>query len=637
MARSTSVASGLHIMLALADGPRHGYAIKQAVEERTEGAIRLGPGTLYEALQRLEDGQTDRRNAGRGRRAGATDRKRSVVTTSSPSGVGVAAARPARVRPAHRRRARESASAQGTRMIRLLAPLLWLAPAIVSASATQPRLPRSCATNVSRRNTAAPPARFASSRRWPPTLPRPLFVFAAVNCARFFRARTRCTTCRVCPQPRKRTEMDTLVQDLRYAIRQFVHRPGFTAIAVLSLALAIGGNSLIYGMLDGFVFHPFPYPEPDRLVAVGVTFPKMSADTTYVETLSPAEYLDIRTNRTFAHVGSFDLGNRNISGGDVPERVFTALLLDDLFPVVGMTPALGRGFTQEELGPNGPPAAIISHRLWQSRFGGDPSILNRAIRISGRTTSVVGVMPPGLVLIGTDLWIPWGADPLTVPRNVRQFNVLARLAPGATLAQANAELETIARRTEQSEKAKYRGVRELATHGDALGCSAHAGRPARGVRASRCGRIGTAHCLRQPHQPFPRALVIASARARRAPGARRGALAVDATAAHRKLAARIGRRRSRSRGRVGGSQGCGQPYSWSVPDAGPRGGAERPGARVEHRARSGVRSAGRCAAGDAGHADRSARLAQGRRAYAAARVAAASSGTRSSSPSSRCR
>jgi putative ABC transport system permease protein len=257
------------------------------------------------------------------------------------------------------------------------------------------------------------------------------------------------------PQSPERTEMDTVVQDLRYALRQFVRRPGFTAIAVLSLALAIGGNSLIYGMLDGFVFHPFRYPEPDRLVAVGVTFPKISADTTYVETLSPAEYLDIRTNRTFAHAGSFDLGNRNISGGDVPERVFTALVLDDLFPVVGMAPALGRGFTREELGPNGPPAAIISHRLWHSRFGGDPAILTRAIRISGRATSVVGVMPPGLVLIGTDLWIPWGGDPLTVPRNVRQFNVLARLAPGATLAQANAELDTIARRVELSERAKY--------------------------------------------------------------------------------------------------------------------------------------------------------------------------------------
>jgi putative ABC transport system permease protein len=249
--------------------------------------------------------------------------------------------------------------------------------------------------------------------------------------------------------------MDTLLQDLRYALRQYLHRPGFTAIAVLSLGLAIGGNSLIYGMLDGFVFHPFPYPEPDRLVSVGVTFPKLSSETTYVEALSPAEYLDIRTTKSLAHVGSFDLGNRNISGGDVPERVFTALLLDDLFPVIGMKPALGRGFTREELGPNGPPVAIISHRLWQSRFGSDPAILTRAIRVNGRAASVVGVMPPGLVIIGTDLWLPWGGDPQKVPRNVRQFNVLGRLAPGSSLAQANAELEAIARRVEQSEKTRF--------------------------------------------------------------------------------------------------------------------------------------------------------------------------------------
>ncbi len=249
--------------------------------------------------------------------------------------------------------------------------------------------------------------------------------------------------------------MDTLFQDLRYALGQFARRPGFSAVAVLSLGLAIGGNSLIYGLLDGFVFRPFPYPQPDRLVAVGVAFPKLSAETTYVEALSPAEYLDIRANKSFAHVGSFDLGNRNISGGDVPERVFTALLLDDLFPVIGLAPALGRGFTAEELGPNGPPAAIISHRLWQSRFGGDPAILTRAIRISGRAASIVAVMPPELVLIGTDLWIPWGGDPLTVPRNVRQFNVLARLAPDASLEQANAELATIAGRVEQAEKGRF--------------------------------------------------------------------------------------------------------------------------------------------------------------------------------------
>ena len=227
--------------------------------------------------------------------------------------------------------------------------------------------------------------------------------------------------------------MDTLLQDTRHAFRQFVRRPGFTAVAVVSLALAIGGNSLIYGMLDGFVFNPFSYPDPDRLVSIGATFPRASTDTSYVEALSLAEYADIKTSAGIARIATFDLGNRNLSGGDVPERVFTGLLLDDLFPVLGMKPALGRGFTREELAPNGPRVAIISHRLWQSRFGGDPNILNRGIRIGGEAASVVGIMPPGLLLIGTDMWIPWGGDPSRMPRNIRQFTILARLAPGRTV------------------------------------------------------------------------------------------------------------------------------------------------------------------------------------------------------------
>jgi putative ABC transport system permease protein len=268
------------------------------------------------------------------------------------------------------------------------------------------------------------------------------------------------------PSQPERTEMETILQDVRYSLRQFARRPAFAVVAVLSLALAIGGNTLIFGLVDGFVLHPFPYPDPDRLVSVGVSFPKLSPETGYVEVLSPAEYADIRTSRTFAHTGAFDLGNRNISGGDVPERVFTALLLDDLFPVIGMKPALGRGFTAEELAPNGPTVAIISYRLWQSRFGGDPAVLSRPIRIGGQTASVVGVMPPGLVLIGTDMWIPWGGDTAAMPRNIRQFSVLARLAPGATLTQANAELATLAGRVDERERAafkEYEGWRLVAT------------------------------------------------------------------------------------------------------------------------------------------------------------------------------
>jgi putative ABC transport system permease protein len=253
------------------------------------------------------------------------------------------------------------------------------------------------------------------------------------------------------PRDSRRTFMDALVQDVRYACRTLLRRPGFTAVAVLSMALGIGGNTLIYGIVDGLVLHPFSYPDPDRLVAVGVTFPKLSSETTYIEALSPAEYADIRPARSFSTIAAFDLGNRNVSGGDVPERVFTALLLDDLFPVLGMKPALGRGFTADELAPAAgggarERVAILSHRLWQSRFGGDPAIVGRAIRIGGVATTVVGVMPPGLVLVGTDLWIPWGGDPSRVPRNARQFNILARLAPGVSEREANAELALIAAR-----------------------------------------------------------------------------------------------------------------------------------------------------------------------------------------------
>lgn len=268
------------------------------------------------------------------------------------------------------------------------------------------------------------------------------------------------------PRRSRRSHMEMLLQDVRYAFRQFTTRPGFSAVAVLSLALGIGGTSLVVGLLDGYVFNPFPYPDSNRLVAIGVTFPKVSAETTYIEALSTPEYLDIERSRSFSSIATFDLGNRNISGGDVPERVFTALVLDDLFPVMGMQPHLGRGFTPEELAPKGPNVAVVSHRLWQSRLGSDPGIIGRSIRIGGEATTVVGVMPKELVLIGTDLWIPWGADPASQPRNARQFNVLARLAPGVSLDAANAELSLIAAQVQAAEGAafkEYEGWRLTAT------------------------------------------------------------------------------------------------------------------------------------------------------------------------------
>jgi putative ABC transport system permease protein len=253
-----------------------------------------------------------------------------------------------------------------------------------------------------------------------------------------------------------RNKVDTMLHDLRHALRLIVRQPAFSAAAVLSLALGIGGSSLIYGLVDGLVLHPFPYPDPDRLVSVGVAFPRQSSELRFIETLSPAEYFDFKKMRSFGLTTAFDLGNRNVSGGDEPERLFTALLLDDPFEVIGMRPVLGRGFSAPELGPNGPPVAIISHRIWQSRFAADSQIIGRAIRIGGQAATVVGVMPPGLLLLGTDLWIPWGGDPAMMPRNVRQFTVLARLRPESDLREANAELAAVAGRVDQEFRGQFR-------------------------------------------------------------------------------------------------------------------------------------------------------------------------------------
>ena len=249
--------------------------------------------------------------------------------------------------------------------------------------------------------------------------------------------------------------MDTVRQDVRYALRQLARRPGFAAVAILSLALGIGGNTAVFGIVDSFVLHPFAFPDASRLLIVGRAFPKLSTGTDFIEVLSPAEYEDIRQARSFARTAAFDLGNRNISGGDVPDRVFTAFLIDDPFPVVGLPPVLGRGFTADELRPNGPPAAIISHRLWVSRFHADPALVGKTIRVNGNAATLVGVMPPALLLVGTDLWIPWGATAARVPRNMRNFSVIARLAPGASVASADAELAAIASRVAGDHAAQF--------------------------------------------------------------------------------------------------------------------------------------------------------------------------------------
>jgi putative ABC transport system permease protein len=238
-----------------------------------------------------------------------------------------------------------------------------------------------------------------------------------------------------------------MIQDLRYAVRSLWRTPGFTVAAVLTLALGIGGNVLVFGLADGLVLHPFAYPDPDRFVAIGAAFPRIANEERFIEVLSGPEYQEIRRIASLEKAVAFDLGNRNVSGGDRPERVFTALIGGDVFDAVGLRPAAGRAFLQDEI-RTGASVAIVSHRLWQSRFGGDPSLVGRTIRINGIESVVVGIMPRELLLFGSDLWIPLDVSE-DWPRTERNLSIMGRVKPGATIVQANAELEVLARRIQR--------------------------------------------------------------------------------------------------------------------------------------------------------------------------------------------
>jgi predicted permease len=232
----------------------------------------------------------------------------------------------------------------------------------------------------------------------------------------------------------------TLVHQAWASLRS---RPGLTATVVLSLALGLGANAVLFAVVDGAILRPFPFPDPDRLVGVGAGYPKINRPLGFFETLSGPEYLDISTVSSLTHVAAFDLGNEPVLMGETPERVFTAFVWSDPLVTVGLPASIGRSFSEEEL-RTAAPVAVVSRRFWQTQLGGDPQAVGRPIQVAGRPHTVIGVMPERTRLWDTDLWLPMAESASAIARNRRQFNVLARLAPGVTLDQANAELARLA-------------------------------------------------------------------------------------------------------------------------------------------------------------------------------------------------
>ena len=236
--------------------------------------------------------------------------------------------------------------------------------------------------------------------------------------------------------------MRQLLQDARYAIRTLRRVPGFSAIAIVTLALGIGANTAIFSVINGVVLKPLPYPHPDELVFITSQFPGLGFDQFWV---SPPEYLEFRErNRSFQDVGSYVTSAVNIGAGGSPQRVTSAGVSASLIPVLGVKPRLGRTFTQEETLPNASPTAVLSSEVWQSAFGADPNIVDKQVEIDGVKRTIIGVMPAGFDIHdqGVKIWLPLPLDPAerTRSRGSHYLYLVGRLKNGVSLMNARTEL-----------------------------------------------------------------------------------------------------------------------------------------------------------------------------------------------------
>ena len=183
-----------------------------------------------------------------------------------------------------------------------------------------------------------------------------------------------------------------MLNDLRYAFRQLLKNPGFTSVAVLTLALGIGANTTIFSSLDKVLLRPLPYHDPDRLVMFWLKGAKEWGGDRIP--LSVADLLDWRANRSgFEGVGAWSQNDFNYRSGDVPEEVLGATVTANLFDILGVKPILGRTFLPEEQTPGGGRVAVVSERFWRNRLGADPKVVGQAVTLDGSPATIVGVMP----------------------------------------------------------------------------------------------------------------------------------------------------------------------------------------------------------------------------------------------------
>jgi len=238
--------------------------------------------------------------------------------------------------------------------------------------------------------------------------------------------------------------MENLLKDFRFGLRTLLKRPAFTAIAVLTLALAIGATTAIFSVVNAVLLRPLPFADPDRLVMVWedasfAGFPR--------NTPSVGNYADWKSQNTvFEDMAAQDMRSFNLTGDGEPEKVDAFGVTANFFPLLGVKPALGRTFSPEEDQPQANKVVVINNRIWQQRYGGEQNIIGRALLLNGEKYTVVGVMPPNFQFSDSKvgLWVPIALSSEQLKnRGNHYLTVVARMKPGVSLAQADAEIHTI--------------------------------------------------------------------------------------------------------------------------------------------------------------------------------------------------
>ncbi len=241
--------------------------------------------------------------------------------------------------------------------------------------------------------------------------------------------------------------MNTLLQDIRYAVRSLRRSPGFAAAAIATLALGIGANAAVFSLVRSVLLRPLPFPEADRLVAIAESNPEKGWD---IFAVSPPNFFDWQEgSRSFSAMAAYTTTSATLTGRGEPEQLNATVATGGFFPALAVAPQLGRTFGAAETVRGNERAVVLSHGLWMRRFGGDPGIVGGTIALDDEPHTVLGVMPPGFRFPedGADLWAPLAFGPeVSTQRGAHYLNVVARRRSDVPLGEARAEIRSIADR-----------------------------------------------------------------------------------------------------------------------------------------------------------------------------------------------